>query len=74
MYPRIYGKYGISYSKGSNTRTKVTQKDQSECIGVPQQAISEYKKTSTGKKKLELMLKGLEYMELNQIELLKLRK
>ena len=53
---------------------KKTQKDLSEYLGVTPQAISEYKKTSIGKKKLELMLKGLEYMELNQIELLKLRK
>lgn len=53
---------------------KKTQKDLSEYLGVTPQAISEYKKTSTGQKKLELMLKGLEYMELNQIELLKLRK
>ena len=74
MYPRIYGKNGIFYNKGNNTMKKITQKDLSEYLGVTPQAISEYKKTSTGKKKLELMLKGLEYMELNQIELLKLRK
>lgn len=74
MYPRIYGKNRIFYNKRNNIMKKKTQKDLSEYLGVTPQAISEYKKTSTGQKKLELMLKGLEYMELNQIELLKLRK
>ncbi len=74
MYTRIYSKNRIFYNKRNNIMKKKTQKDLSEYLGVTPQAISEYKKTSTGKKKLELMLKGLEYMELNQIELLKLRK
>ena len=74
MYTRIYSKNRIFYNKRNNRMKKKTQKDLSEYLGVTPQAISEYKKTSIGKKKLELMLKGLEYMELNQIELLKLRK
>lgn len=74
MYAKISSKNRIFYNKRNNRMKKKTQKDLSEYLGVTPQAISEYKKTSTGKKKLDLMLKGLEYMELNQIELLKLRK
>ena len=52
---------------------KITQKDLAQHLGLSDATISEYKKNPIGKKKLDLMLKGLELMQYNQIDLLKLK-
>jgi transcriptional regulator with XRE-family HTH domain len=52
---------------------KITQKDLAEYLGLSAPTISEYKKNPVGKKKLDLMLKGLELMQYNQSDLLKLK-
>ena len=49
----IKGKYKM------NKDIKITNKDLSEFLGVSPQAISEYKKTEIGKRKVKLMLLGL---------------
>ena len=48
---------------------KITNKKLAEYLGVTPQAISEYKKTTIGKRKVALMLKGLKQLE--QIKLIR---
>lgn len=44
-------------------KTKITQKELADYLGVTQGTISGYKSTTLGKRKLELMLKGLEKLK-----------
>ena len=44
-------------------KTKITQKELADYLGVTQGTISGYKSTALGKRKLELMLKGLEKLK-----------
>lgn len=47
-------------------KKKITQKYLAEYLGLSAPTISEYKKNKVGKKKLYLMLKGLEYLEMEK--------
>jgi hypothetical protein len=44
---------------------KITQKELSDYLRVTPQAVNEYKKTPLGKRKLDLMLKGLQFLQLD---------
>jgi len=52
---------------------KIKQKDLSIYLGVTPQAISDYKKTPLSKKKLDLMLNGLRFFELEKLYRVKTR-
>lgn len=49
-------------------KTKTTQKDLAEYLGITQGTISGYKDTVLGKRKLDLMLKGLQKIKEEKYE------